>query len=541
MSSSPSLMVQNDFLLFSKEKEVLNAINNETILYSNKIQKMNSFIIKQERNIIITEESIYIFQNKKYKKKIKYEDILALTFSTISNEFIIHRKTIYDYHLISLDKIQLMCAIIKAYEKKMKKPIILCEIKEKSLKPYFTSKKEKKKDTNMTKYDKNNIIDTQTFLFDNESNNEIIMKRSHTEVYNISNNNIHNNINLDKNKTVIENYIDEENINRIIFCKENSMKNFEQNKLKYIKLLTKGKFSNIYLVQYLENNKLYVMKSINKKYLDENNNDNYKEKIEKIIKNIKHEFLINVLLCYEINERIYFLYDYIQNENLYFHIKQGKYIFDERKIKFYIASLILILEYLHKNGILYRNFNTKNILINKEGFLQLSPFSFENFFKIKINYEKKIQKNEYTAPEILENNSNENYLKSADYWNLGIIIFELIYGITPFYSFENDNINEVISKNELKFPKIGNNSKVEISENLRDLIENLLKKNYEERLNEDNIKNHEFFKNFNFDDLLNKKIESPYKPEFNNTLDSKIYEENYTYEDLIKIELLNLK
>ena len=75
---------QSDMLSFSKEKEITTVLNNEPILYSNKIQKMNSFIIKQERNIIITEESIYIFDKKKFKKKINYEDILALTFSSIT-------------------------------------------------------------------------------------------------------------------------------------------------------------------------------------------------------------------------------------------------------------------------------------------------------------------------------------------------------------------------------------------------------------------------------------------------------------------------
>ena len=62
---------QSDMLSFSKEKEITTVLNNEPILYSNKIQKMNSFIIKQERNIIITEESIYIFDKKKFKKKNK--------------------------------------------------------------------------------------------------------------------------------------------------------------------------------------------------------------------------------------------------------------------------------------------------------------------------------------------------------------------------------------------------------------------------------------------------------------------------------------
>ena len=533
MSSS---FVQDDYLCFSKEKEVLTAINNEPILYSNKITKMNSFIIKQERNIIVTQESIYIFQNKKFKKKINYEDIIALTFSSTSNEFILHRKSIYDYHLISLDKTKLMCAIIKAYEKKMKKAIILCEINEKSLKPYFTSKKEKKKDINATKYDESKIIDTQSFLFDNEPNNDIIMKRSRTEVFNVNHNYINNNVG---GTNIIENFIDEEKISEIIFCNDNSLKNLDESNLKYIKILTKGKFCKIYLVQNIENNKLYVMKSIDKKYLDENE-DVYKEKIEKIIKNIKNKFIINILLCYETIGRIYFLYEYIQHENLFFHINNKNYTFIEEKIKFYIASIIIILEYLHKNGIIYRDFTTKNILINKEGYIQLSPFSFEKFFKIKKIYEDKIEKSEYTAPEVLLKNNNDNNdninLKSADYWNLGIILFELIYGIPPFYSLDSNNISEIISKKELKFPK-----NVEISENLKDLIEKLLTKNYEERLNEENIRKHEFFNGFNFDDLINQKMESPYKPEFNkdDIMECKIYEEIYTYEDLIKVELSN--
>ena len=529
---------QSDMLSFSKEKEITTVLNNEPILYSNKIQKMNSFIIKQERNIIITEESIYIFDKKKFKKKINYEDILALTFSSISNEFIIHRKSIYDYHLICSDKIKLMCAIIKAYEKKMKKAIILCEIKEKSLKPYFTSKKEKKKDINATKYDESKIIDTQTFLFDNESNvdNNFINKRSRSEVYNInsSHNNMNNNI-LFKTNTIPTDYINEEKNFDVIFCNDDSLKNLDENNLNYIKTLTRGKLCKIYLIQNNDNNKYYVIKSIDKKILDETD---YEEKIEKNIKKLKHDFITNILFSYETNERIYFLYEYIQHENLFFHIKNKNYVFNEEKIKFYVASMIIILEYLHKNGINYRDFSTKNILINKEGYIKLNPFGIEKIFKIKKIYEDKIEKSEYTAPEILlNNNENNNNLKSADYWNLGIIIFELIYGIPPFYSSNANNIGEVISKSELKFP-----TKFEISENLKDLIVKLLNKNFEERLNDDNIKEHDFFKGFNFDDLINKKIESPYKPELSKNLkENKIYENNYTYEDLIQVESLDLK
>ena len=102
--------MENDFLSFSKEAEIIKAINSEKILYSNKIQKMTSFLIKQERNFIITPQAIYIFHNKKLKKSIKYEDIKAITFSTISNEFIIHFQQ-FLMSLLSTEKINMIIII----------------------------------------------------------------------------------------------------------------------------------------------------------------------------------------------------------------------------------------------------------------------------------------------------------------------------------------------------------------------------------------------------------------------------------------------
>ena len=104
---------------------------------------------------------------------------------------------------------------------------------------------------------------------------------------------------------------------------------------------------------------------------------------------------------------------------------------------------------------------------------------------------------------------------------------------------DSNNLNEVINKNKLKFP-----NNIEISENLKNLVEKLLEINFETRIGYfsdfEKIKNHDFFKGFNFDDLLNKKIESPYKPCFNDNLTSKTFQEIYNYEDLVKAELIDI-
>ena len=162
-------------------------------------------------------------------------------------------------------------------------------------------------------------------------------------------------------------------------------------------------------------------------------------------------------------------------------------------------------------------------------------------FKIKNSNETKRMlnkfKTEYSSPEILSESDSID-TKSADWWNLGIIIFEMIYKIPPFYSDDDNRIKEMITKKELKFPE-----SPKISESLKDLIKKLLKKDYRERLGYQNgfedIKKHEFFKGFNFKDLLEKKIKAPHKPIIGNILDdNKKYEKIYTFEDLKRCEIL---
>ena len=522
--------MENDFLNFSKEPEVITAINSEKILYSNKIQKMPSFLLKTERNIVITESAIYTFQNKKLKKTLKYDDIKALTFSSLSNELIIHRKEQYDFYYLCTDKIKLICAIIKAYEKNMKTPIVLCEIKEKSLKSYATSKKEKKKDANMSRMDKNKIIDTQTFLIDHEQKK--ILSRAQIVI----NSNTNNIFNLDLDNEDSNNGITKENFFDVIFYKGND--DISENDLDFINIIGKGKNSKIYLVKNSLNKEYYAVKSIDKNNVEEYN----KNKIEKIVKNLNMDFLTNIKLCYETKNRIYFCFEFIQNENLFYHINSQNNNIDnindinEDKIKFFSASIILALEYLHKNEIIYRNITPNNILISKEGYIKLTPFSLEQIFNIKENTDSNISKNEYTSPEAYNDKPNI----SSDFWNLGIIIYEMIYGIPPFFSLDKNDLKEMILNKEIKFPE-----KKNISENLKDLVEKLLKKNWEERLGKDGdvneIKNHGFFKGFNFDEISNQKMESPFKPNLSEELKNNNSMELYNYEDLIKVELMNIK
>ena len=512
--------LSNDSLFYTGDKEIINIIGKEKIYYSNKISKISSFSIKQDRNIILTNDSIYLLQNKKLKRKMKYEDLHGITFSSISNEFILHGEKEYDLHFSHQEKETIIYIIIKCYENIMKKPLKICEIDEKNLKAYVTSKKDKKKDINNTKMDDSKIIDTQTYIIDNDPTER--NKRSYTEA-------IGGKMNLTQN--IIEESPQKINSD-IIFCNDKNLNNICFKDFNITKIIGRGKMSKIFLVQHKKNNNFYALKSISKEIVE--NNSSLKSKI-KNIQNLKHPFLISINCCFETDNRVYFVLPYIQGERLSHYIQAYKNI-SEEKVKFYGASLLLILEYLHKNEILHNDFTPNNIIIDQDGYIKLTPFHIEKVFEIKKEIQEKIGQNEYNSPEMLSNIEKEE-LKASDWWNLGVIFFEMIYGIPPFYVDDENKLKDFINKTDLIFPR-----KSSASESIKDLIKKLLKKKYKERLGYNNgageIKNHEFFKGFNFENLLEKKIESPYKPDIKHIENNKIIEDKYTYEDLIKNGLI---
>ena len=511
-----------DTLCWSNDNEIQKIIGNEKIYFSNKVLKFSSFSMKQDRNLVLTNKCLYNFQNKKIKRQMKYEEMLGITFSNQSNEFVIHANQGYDFHFVSPDKITIVYLIAKFYEKLMNKAIILCEVREKSLKQYVTTKKDKKKDINNSRLDENSIIDTQTFIIDN--NPEIINKRTSS----LASDGKINNLSIDlENPKIIK--------NKVIYSHDEKIKNVGFDDFNIIKLLGRGLSGKVFLVKNIFNKEYYALKSVSKNFFEIN--DLSLKIIQYFSKDSKFPFLINPYFCFETEDRIYFAFPYIQGEELLYYIKINKFL-EEETIKLYSAIIGLSLDYLHNNGIKYKYFNSKNVIIDRDGYLKLVPFHIRRILGNKNNNNKNIlekNKNEYSPPEIFLENNEQN-TETADWWNLGIIIYEMAYGIPPFYSDNDNEMKNIIINIELKFPK---NSK--ISENLKDLIKKLLNKNYKERLGYngfEEIKNHQFFKDFNFNDLLEKKIKPLYKPIIGDILEgNKTINKKYNFEDLQKIKL----
>ena len=505
-----------DRLGWAMDGDILKIIGDEIIYYSNKILKYNSFSIKQERSFLLTNKCLYNILNKKVKRQMKYEEMLGITFSNQTNEFIIHANLGYDFHFISPDKILIIFIISKCYENLTKKPIILCEVKEKSLKSYVTTKRDKRRNSAISRLDEKNKIDTQTFIIDNDPLE--ISKRSNTEVFGVE---------------------DEKCINSdIIYSNDDQIQEISFSDFEIVDIIGKGATGKVLLAKNKINNEYYALKSIDKKILDieESSFIIFIKNLKKLIKNLKFPFLIRVDFCFETDDRIYFVFPYIQGEELLYNLEIFKNL-NEEKVKFYSGIIGLTLDFLHNKGIEYKLFNTKNILIDKNGYLNLVPFHLGKILNLKNNADtKKIlkkYKNEYCPPEIFQEGNTINK-KAADWWNLGVIIYEMIYNIPPFYSDDDSEMEDMIINNELQFP-----NEPQISDVLKDLITKLLNKKYEERLGYQNgfeeIKQHEFFKDFNFDELLNKTIQAPYIPNIGDTFSkNKKIKMKFTYDDLKK-------
>jgi serine/threonine protein kinase len=276
------------------------------------------------------------------------------------------------------------------------------------------------------------------------------------------------------------------------------------------------------------------MKSIKKEYLQDINEINKKFIESPIIQYLDYKFLIDVNLLFTTEERIYFIFNLINGEDLLTAIRVNNKVFNEEQIKFYASIIGLSIDYLHNNGVILKDLRLDNIIIDRDGYLKIPKFKMCQLFKMKSELALMKETSEFLAPEVIQYNQ---CFKESDWWSYGVILYQLLFGIPPFYSNDDNKTREQICYNELRFPKNGF-----ASESAKDLLKLLLNKNYKERIGSNNgfedIKIHKFFEDVNFDDIINKRYEPEYKPAVGSALKNKEKYVEFTYEDLINSNII---
>ena len=230
-----------DFLGYADDKDIQKLIKDEHILYCDFISKVSRFGLNKERIILLTNNNIYYLKSKSPIFTITYAQLLGVTLSKTTTEFIFHMNfDDEDFHFKSKNRDLLISQLAKIYFNNTKKMLKICEVEQKSLKQYITSKKDKKKNTAYTKMEQKFSIDTKAFI---EKHNDIGEKELETDK-------------KEKTKKV-----------GTIFSTHKTVKNVGVDDFKIIKVIGRGSYGKVCLVEFKQTKELYAMKSLKKNVL----------------------------------------------------------------------------------------------------------------------------------------------------------------------------------------------------------------------------------------------------------------------------------
>uniref|UniRef100_A0A8C9YPQ3 Serine/threonine-protein kinase Sgk1 n=1 Tax=Sander lucioperca TaxID=283035 RepID=A0A8C9YPQ3_SANLU len=275
----------------------------------------------------------------------------------------------------------------------------------------------------------------------------------------------------------------------------------------FLAVIGKGTFGKVLLAKLKADNKFYAVKVLQKKViLKKKEQKNIMAERNVLLKSLKHPFLVRLHYSFQTPEKLYFVLDYVNGGELFFHLQRER-CFSEPRARFYSAEVASAIGYLHSLNIVYRDLKPENILLDSQGHVVLTDFGLcKEGVEPEGTTSTFCGTPEYLAPEVLR---KEAYDRTVDWWCLGAVTYEMIYSLPPFYSRDVAEMYDGILHKPLPLPP-GK------SDAVCSLLVGLLQKDQHRRLGAIadflEIKNHIFFSPINWDDLDHKRITPPYNP-----------------------------
>uniref|UniRef100_A0A452TJD0 Ribosomal protein S6 kinase n=1 Tax=Ursus maritimus TaxID=29073 RepID=A0A452TJD0_URSMA len=305
-----------------------------------------------------------------------------------------------------------------------------------------------------------------------------------------------------------------------------------------LKVLGTGAYGKVFLVRKISGHdagKLYAMKVLKKATIVQKAKTTEHTRTERqVLEHIRQSpFLVTLHYAFQTETKLHLILDYINGGELFTHLSQRER-FTEHEVRIYVGEIVLALEHLHKLGIIYRDIKLENILLDSNGHVVLTDFGLSKEF-VAEEAERAYSfcgTIEYMAPDIVRG-GDSGHDKAVDWWSLGVLMYELLTGASPFTVDGEKNSQAEISRRILKseppYPQ-------EMSALAKDLIQRLLMKDPKKRLgcgprDADEIKEHLFFQKINWDDLAAKKVPAPFKPVIRDELDVSNFAEEFTEMD----------
>lgn len=289
-------------------------------------------------------------------------------------------------------------------------------------------------------------------------------------------------------------------------------KHYGPNDFEILKLIGKGRSGQVYQVRKKGTKQKYALKAVSRDRIllisaSKHHRAGLQATLDEqriFVREIASQspFILSSKFSYETPADLHIIVDYISGGELFWHLcKEGR--FEERRAKFYIAEIIIALQYLHHYGIESYILKPESILLDANGHISLCDFGLG-----KSNPKQETDAQEYFAPEIVADVTS--YTKVAHFWSLGVLAFEMTCGWSPFYSEDTEELHKNIQHMKVRFPRDC------LTIEGRRFIKRLLIKDPTIRLGSqggaEELKNHPFFADTDWDRLSQKLVAPPFKP-----------------------------
>ncbi|XP_067627493.1 uncharacterized protein aPKC isoform X2 [Eurosta solidaginis] len=315
-----------------------------------------------------------------------------------------------------------------------------------------------------------------------------------------------------------------------------TQRQYSINDFELIRVIGRGSYAKVLMVELKTTRRIYAMKVIKKALVTDDEDIDWVQTEKHVFETASnHPFLVGLHSCFQTPSRLFFVIEFVRGGDLMFHMQRQRRL-PEEHARFYAAEISLALNFLHEKGIIYRDLKLDNVLLDHEGHIKLTDYGMcKEGIRPGDTTSTFCGTPNYIAPEILR---GEDYGFSVDWWALGVLLYEMLAGRSPFDiagASENPDQNtedylfQVILEKTIRIPR-------SLSVKAASVLKGFLNKNPADRLGCHresafmDIVNHPFFKSIDWEMLERKQVSPPFKPRLDSDRDLANFPPEFTEE-----------